>query len=524
MARLIVDIGTGEALTFELGEGTQLVGRAPDNAVSIPHRGLSRRHASLELSDGALRVCDLGSKNGVTVDGARVADALVQSGQTFYCGDLPCVFVAEGALMPPAKVLEVDTTRARVDLEKLLDEAGLGPSAKRRTEPSHEQTRERLRVLLRVGELLSSPSPLGAVLDQVLDLAFQILPIDHAAVLLREEPSAPLVVRAARSRKGPVAGHVHSRAIVDDVMSKGATALFSDLRVDSRLAGSISIASQSICASMCATLRPRDELIGVLYVDNRSGAEVFSGADLEFLEAFASLAALSIDNARLCARLEREAVVRAQLLRFFPPSTAARVLASGTAALPTVETEVTALFCDICGFTALSSELPPRQIVALLNAYFETVSEIVFEHEGTLEKYIGDALLAVWGAPFARADDADRAVHAAVEVQSALAALNTAARREGRPAIALHIGLNTGLVAAGNVGSERYLQYATVGDSTNVASRICAAAGEGEVLIADSTRVRLTPGQFTLEPRGEVVLRGKPQPVRLFRVTGMGTG
>jgi adenylate cyclase len=372
-------------------------------------------------------------------------------------------------------------------------------------------------VLLEVSQLLSTPVELDALLERIVDLAFQILDVDRGALLTADGPTAelaPRVVRGAGSKGGPF----HSTSVVGWVRSTGAAGLFSDVRNDPRVVGAVSVIAQSICSSMCAPLRGRDGLLGVLYVDNVTTPGRFGSEDLEFLGAFASQAALAIDAARLRQRLEHEAVVRSNFLRFFPPAAMRRIEEAGGEILGAIETEVTALFADISGFTELSSNLQPRQVVDLLNAYFPVMSDIVFRNEGTLEKYIGDALMAVWGAPFPHEDDADRAVLAAVEMQRAMRGLSLAwHERLGRP-VAIHIGLNTGPVAAGNIGSETYIQYATVGDATNVAARLCGAAAAGEILISEQTRARLRNVSCPLVPLPPVSVKGKSKPISVCRL------
>jgi adenylate cyclase len=520
MARIVVNSGTPAALVFELKAGPNHLGRAKDSDISIPHESLSRRHARIDLEQDSAQLVDLASRNGVMISGLRITAATLRHGDEFTCGSLRCLFLcAESAIEaePPVLITEIDPAKTRPNLAELLPRAGLGP-ARRTPLADQQQAHERLRVLLRVSELLSSPEPIGSVFRHVLHLAFQILPIDHAAVLLLDDKTGALTVCASHSRSPMSAALTHSRHVVEEVLRRGTAALFSDVRLEPRFSEVESITAQSIFASMCAVLRPREHVIGVLYLDNRTQPNPFGPDDLEFLVAFSNHAAIAIDNSRLRAQLEEQAVVHSHLLRFFPPSAAARILEAGSTALETVEAEVTPLFCDISGFTALCSSMRPSALVELLNAYFEALSEVVFRFDGTLEKYIGDALLAVWGVPFARPDDASLAVQAAIDMQRALAEINQEGVRRGHPHIALHIGLNTGLAAAGNIGSKRYLQYATVGDTTNIASRICAAAAPGEILITDSTRARLEVDRFRLAPRPPLMVKGKADPLMTYQV------
>jgi adenylate cyclase len=183
-----------------------------------------------------------------------------------------------------------------------------------------------------------------------------------------------------------------------------------------------------------------------------------------------------------------------------------------------VDADATVLFCDISGFTALSEELRPRELVALLNDYFSVMSDLVFKWDGTLEKYIGDALLAVWGVPFGHDDDADRAVSAAIDMQQAMDQLNLKRVTSGLRPVFVHIGVNSGPVAAGNIGSERYLQYAAVGDATNVASRLCGRAGPRDILISERTRALLRGLKVTTEPLAPVQLKGRQEATPVHRL------
>ena len=217
-------------------------------------------------------------------------------------------------------------------------------------------------------------------------------------------------------------------------------------------------------------------------------------------------------------RLHRESVASEHLSRFFAPEVAARIAAEPEVAVRATESRVTVLFADISGFTALSATMAPQQVVDLLNTYFPPMVEIVFRHGGTLEKFIGDALVAIWGAPFSHDDDADRAVAAAIEMQRGTGALNERLVAAGQRAIAIHVGLCSGPVAAGYIGTDQYVQYAVIGDTTNVASRICGAAAAGEVLIAEATRSLLSRGGVVLEALPPVTVKGKEEPLLLHRV------
>ena len=516
--QLIMNPGQTDERVFDLPEGPVTIGRTEESTLCVLHKSLSRRHAQLEREGGRVVLLDLSSKNGTFVDEQRITRHELREGETFRCGEVRFRLVpAENELPLDLRSTQLRTLQTRFtpdSMEELLEaraEQRDGSAIRvRRTGPA-DRSRDKLQVLLKVSQLLSSPSSIEALLERILDLLFQIMEVSRTALLLVDPATGRLVPRVSRLASGQSPSHpFHSQRIVEHVRTQSVAALFSDARLDPRLSAAESVLRESIQASMCAPLKPRDEVLGVLYVDNLTRPHGFNDEDLEFLTAFANQAAIALDNSMLVRRLEEEAV----LMRFFPPTTLKK-LRMDRGSLQTQESEVTVLFSDIGGFTALSSTLEPRQVVDLLNDYFPVMAEIVFKYEGTLEKYIGDALMAVWGAPFAHPDDVDRAVRAAVEMQQALVGLNARWRAQGRPELSIHVGLNTGRVAAGNIGSERYLQYATIGDATNVASRVCSAAGNGEICLNDTTLERWRERAWPTSALPDTWVKGKQEPLRL---------
>ncbi len=523
MQRLILNLGQHDEQEFLLQEGSLRIGRSRENEVHVRHKSLSRCHARLDLGDDGVVLHDLGSKNGTLVDGVPIDRRRLHGGETIRCGSVVFTFLAEqesqetAAMTLAGRPVAMDVTH--LQMTELLSTGGqVGTTALNlRVRPDEPRSLTMFRILLKAGQLLSSPEGLERLPEKILDLAFEILDIDRAAILMIDADTGDLTERVTRVREGLSRDQrIYSEHVVREVVDGGTAALYTDARADPRLDEVSSVAEQSICAAMCAPLKPRDRVLGVLYVDNVTQPDRFGDEDLEFLTAFANQAALAIDNALLYARLEREAVKRNNLQRFFPPAAIDRLLEESEVPLGVRETEVTILFADISGFTALSSEMPPRRVVEMLNRYFPAMAEIVFRYQGTLEKYIGDALLAIWGAPYRHADDARRAIRAAVDMQRALVELNR--QRGDLPEIRIHVGLNTGDVAVGNIGSEHYLQYATVGDATNIASRVCSVAAGGEILLTETTFRRLGDGWPTVKlPPIEV--KGKDRPLELYRLS-----
>ena len=179
--------------------------------------------------------------------------------------------------------------------------------------------------------------------------------------------------------------------------------------------------------------------------------------------------------------------------------------------------EVTILFLDIRGFTKLSEKMSAEDVVKFLVNFFNRVSEPVFAGEGAIDKFIGDAMLAVFGFPVEHHDDPYRAVVAALRIQEIVAAYNRERFSWGLEPVGVGIGINTGMVVAGNVGCERKLDYTVVGDAVNVASRLCSLAKADQVLISDSTHERVRR-RINAESLGEQQVKGREAPVEIFKV------
>ncbi|NHZ72959.1 MAG: CHASE2 domain-containing protein [Nitrospirae bacterium] len=181
--------------------------------------------------------------------------------------------------------------------------------------------------------------------------------------------------------------------------------------------------------------------------------------------------------------------------------------------------EMSVLFSDLRGFTTFSEGRSPEEVIEQLNEYFAAMVEVVFTHRGTVDKFVGDMIMALFGAPLEDADHADNAVRCALAMQQSLARLNKTWRNEGRPELASGIGINSGEMVAGNLGSEKIQSYTVIGDNVNLGARIESLCKEfhAEILTSELTEARLT-GDYSLEELGEVTVKGKTRPVKIFRV------
>jgi len=179
--------------------------------------------------------------------------------------------------------------------------------------------------------------------------------------------------------------------------------------------------------------------------------------------------------------------------------------------------EATILFTDIRGFTSYSESREPEEVVEALNEYFRIATELILEYGGYVDKFIGDAVMGVFGVPIFRADHAERAVRAAVAMQKKF---NTAGKNGNQLLTKIGIGINSGIIVSGNLGSDIKMEYTVIGDSVNVASRLNSVAGPGEIIISRSV-YELTRAIVTVEPIARQRLKGKSELIESFKVTGI---
>jgi adenylate cyclase len=305
-----------------------------------------------------------------------------------------------------------------------------------------------------------------------------------------------------------------SRAVIE-----GREALQTDnAPADPRFRGA-SVKLLNVRSAIAAPLLADPAPLGVLYAD-LVGERSFEEEDLRLLAALAGLAAAALRNARAQQQLRREALLRSNLERFVAPDVAAEIArVPGGLAPGGVRRQVVVLFCDIRGFTRLAEDMPPDSLAALLSEYCSELADVIFAHGGTLDKFIGDAVLALWGAPEPQPDAADRALAAAREMRNAVAALDERWRAEGRHSIQVGIGMNAGEAFTGIIGSPRRLEYTAVGDVVNVAARLCDAAAPGEILVSGSFLMALAVQRPAVEPRPGA-LQAREKAVEVFALVG----
>ncbi|HEX7478296.1 MAG TPA: adenylate/guanylate cyclase domain-containing protein [Polyangiales bacterium] len=534
MALLKIISAEGNERTVELADHNSL-GRHPDNTIQLLDRIVSKNHCMIDIVDGKFVLKDQGSLNGTYINGERVNGSKpLKAGDEITLGSTKMIFnaaapaaaagaAAEGApASPPGRVTMAAGMVESHIRSKLAQQSAQNfmPERLVQDEPSLRRDYEKLRVSFELTRAIAGELDVDKLLAKILSTAFELLAADRGVVLLFDEKQQ-LQPRCVRTKRGETNEEVAlSTTIINEVVRERAAVLSSDALMDARFKGAHSIIMQGIRSSMAVPLIYSDDLLGVMVLDSQVAANAFAEKDLQLTQALANQAAVAIQNGLFALKIEKEALTRERFQRLLSPAIAELVVSGSLAVEKGGQLrETTVFFSDIRGFTALSETRTAQQIVDMLNEYFELMVEVIFKYEGTLDKFVGDEIMALFGAPVAHADDAIRAVRVAVEQLDALEEWNLVRVAEGEPPIHVGVGINSGGVVAGYLGSSKALEYTVIGDVVNTASRLCSVAKAGEIIISKST-YDLVKDHFNTEELAPTQVKGKAQALQIYRVLG----
>jgi adenylate cyclase len=553
MALLHITDASGRAWQLPLSpQGVCTIGRAPDNRVVLNDPRASRYHAHVKFQDGAYVLID-GSPDGkrsanhVFVNGEQRLEHPLRDGDNVQIGAsrLRLDLSDERRKEPEARFEDrpLGHTQLLVSANDVI-RAAIGSSAQQRSavpataersfaaalNAELEELRGKARILALLYEMsktLGSVFDLDPIFEKACEVILSATPADRVVALLcdesKQDGDEDLDVvamrfrdetRADRARKQPI-----GRTITRKVMRERQALLSQDAAADMEFAGVHSIVAQGVHSTICAPLVADTRVHGALYADRLDPFTSFTRDDLELVSAVAAQTAVAVENARSHARLAREEVARANYGRFLPEYVVQQILENPDSfKLGGINQTLTVLFADIRGFTRLSEHAAPERVVQLLNNYFTAMSDIIFAHGGTLDKYLGDGLMALFGAPTASPEDACNAVSASVQMQRRMEEINAQLRADGLAEIAIGIGLHTGVATVGYIGSERRSEYTAIGDTVNLAARLEQNALPGQIILSDATARAAEGAGCGFHPRPPITVKNRVQPVPIFEV------
>lgn len=509
-----------------------VIGRGYDADAIIPAPSVSREHARLEQVNGGWRIVDLESQNGVKVNGETVDRAVLADKDVISVGSVNLTFrLIESLSNTRIVVDETAGSGARAMTEFRMQDFDVIPADPEAAALATVAAttwrgggRARgsgwlIELVERATAEVFASEDLDGMLDRFLDLAMETLPARRGAICLYDPEHDSIVPKAARHVRGDDEEVVISRTIADEVLKGEKSLLFADVSKVDRFAEVASVVASRPRSVICAPLFREGKTSGLLYLDTQGGVGAFSDADLRVLTTLGLLAAVGIQQASLRDLIAQERRKRTRLERYHSPHVVDRILRQGSTLgdeMVAEEREVTVLFADLHRFTNLSEDLHPAKVAAVLNAVFERLTEVVFRFEATLDKFTGDGLMAIFGAPLSQPDHADRAVTAALAMRDEIRQLND--KLDLPQPLVMRFGINTGSVVAGDIGASSRRDYTVIGDPVNVASRLeSMVARPGQIVIGSRTRELLT-GDIECSPLGSVTVKGRDEPIHPYLV------
>lgn len=558
--KLHITDASGASWTHELlPEAGCTIGRMRGNDIVLNDRRVSRKHAFIAPEGGSYKLVDgyleggaiIRSVNHIFVNGEMQLERILQDGDLITIGQSTLKF--EAVVEKPVTLRSIQTlkpatetgplskrsvnfedaplghTQMQISVNEILGAANVSLDSALITPDEVKTLRRKAKILELLYEMtktLGTVFDIEKVFEKATDLIFRGTPADRVVALLIDDTANgegnTLHQVAAKMRDATSSALTAklgvSRTITEKVINGRVALLSQDVSADESLQGAASIVSQGVRSTICAPLVTQSGVHGVIYADRLDPFAAFTEEHLALISAVAAQAAVTVETVKAHEQLAREEVARANYSRFMPDYVVKQLLEDPDSfRLGGVNQTITVLFADIRGFTSLSETEQPEKIVALLNRYFSAISEIIFGNGGTLDKYIGDGIMAIFGAPTATPDDARNAVKTAIEMQRKVAELNPQLKADGFAEIAIGVGLHTGVATVGYIGSDLRSEYTAIGDTVNLSARLESNTKGGQILISGATAAA-AGDIFPLVRRDPLTVKNRLQPVDVFEV------
>lgn len=526
MPKLVVTIGGKWINEYDVQKTPFIFGRGEGIDLSLNTPFLSRQHGRIVQEEGRYVVEDLGSTNGTQVNGAAVTRKALADDDVIHVGDVRIRFL-ESRAAPAADPLGRLAQQADADsVENVMQTYSLkmGPAAKQQARPGAPappalvdagKASRMFFTLLQVSKDLGNAANMDDLVNLSMKLVFDVIAAERGVMYLLDPADGKLVPRIGYAKgKGVVDPRQFevSSTILRRGVDEKAAILTSDAVADPRFAAGASIVKQSIRSVLCVPLWDEKEVYGAVYLDTQSRTYAFTEDDRALLTAISNLIAHRWRQERLRDKLKKEENLREVLSQYNSPDVV-EMLVRGGGTLETTRREVTCLFVDLKDSTTMAERMEEADVYTFLNYFYDVTTDAVFRQKGHVNKYIGDAVLALFNAPMDVPDHEMKAVEAAREIVQKLREHN-----ERQPDLPLNvrIGINTGIVIAGNVG-QGHKEYTVLGDPVNTAERIMKVDRASPVALGEVTYLRIRD-RCTAQDLGEMKVKGKDKAIRVYEL------
>ncbi|MBK1990598.1 FHA domain-containing protein [Sphaerospermopsis aphanizomenoides BCCUSP55] len=529
---LIIEANTETSVSVT--QDVFVIGRLPECDLFLPFGGVSRKHARIvKTINGGWTIEDMGSKNGTQINQHPVTSSReLHDKDVIWLGNVKLVVAFSPTLenLPPQYRPNLETSGQKItilrDVEELqqkwIEASDISGSKKNK-----DKTIARLKDLVDIAKNLCAATSIEEIFSQVQQVVFRYIDgIERLALLIDVNGSGDLKLMNSATRDSspeqnfPTEGVWISRSICQKVFKEKVAIQSANTQADERFSGEESILVKGIRSAMAVPLWDENKVVGVLYAD----AQLYSShwtdegqEELSFFSALANLVASGVQRWLLLDKLKTEEVIRHRLERYHSPGVVQQLISVRgflDGRLAPTESEISILFADLVGFTAISERLTPKEIAELLNYLFEEMLQEVFAYGGTLDKYIGDCIMAFFGAPEPQPDHPERAVAAAKGMLSRLQNLNT--QNFWPEPLQLRIAVNSGKAVVGDVGSSQRVDYTALGATINLAARMEPICPPGECVISEVTYKMLSQ-RSDFQEMGDYRFKGISRFVKIYQ-------
>ncbi|TVP66702.1 MAG: FHA domain-containing protein [Nodularia sp. (in: Bacteria)] len=534
MTEITLRLQQGETeKTLKVNQDEFTIGRLPECDLYLPFGGVSRKHARLvKTAHGVWTIEDLGSKNGTQVNQNLISHIQeLRHGDMIWLGNANLEVMIANPVTHSPNQQSVGTVasqpRTIFHNVKQLQQQWIAADSQNGETSNKDKTIARLKDLVDIAKNLCAATSIEEIFFKVQEVVFRYLnSIDRLALLIDVNGCGQLKLVNAGSRDISQQKYLTgdddwiSRSICQKVFEEKLAIQTADTHEDERFSAEDSILFKGIRSAMAVPLWDENKVVGVLYADAHLSSSHWANEgeeELSFFSALANIVASSVQRWLLADKLKAEEVIRHRLERYHSPAVVQQLIAVGNlpdGRLAPAESEISVVFADLVGFTAISERLTPTAIAQLLNNLFEEMLQEVFAYGGTLDKYIGDCVMAFFGAPEPQPDHAERATAAAKGMLARLERLN--ASGFWHEPLQLRIAINSGKAVVGDVGSSQRVDYTALGAAINLAARMEAICPPGECVITEVTYFML-PKSSDFHEMGHYRFKGIDRLVKVYQ-------
>lgn len=487
------------------------IGRMSDNDIVFKEDLVSRYHSRISIKDKTFFIEDLKSKNGTFVNNVRVTRKKLRAGDMITIGNNALLFdTAQKDIFSEKDDVEFTTIKPAKKILQDIAEKAIDYSSAEIVEILRSKN-EILNAIYELSKSILRISAFETILELTTDAIFNNVDgVERVYILVKDRDTGLTTPVLQKNSEGIAAKNdklMISETIVNRVMNEEISLLVADAKQDARFRESESIILYGIRSAMCVPLLGEKSVRGAIYADVLNARRQFNQNDLQLLTTIANLAAISLEEANLRSKVRKESEARQSLMRYHSPQVVEKII-QDKGDIRVDEMMITILFIDIKDFTHQSELIGPLQTAKLLNEYFDIITDIVFHYKGSIDKFIGDAAMAMFGAPFSTVDYTEMAVRAAIDIHREIKNLNK---------YRIRIGINTGPAVIGNIGSSKRMEYTAIGDTVNVASRLEKMARPGTIYIGKTTYEHIKD-IFKTRPVGMQTVKGKTMEVNIYEV------